>query len=146
MTTPTTPTAPATPVVAPKPAPAKRQSRASRSAAANTAPAKADRKLAIVPAAKPTAAKPAKVAKVAAGPTRTQQNRIVAAAMVDAVAKMIDGWTSAVEKRTGVSKSVARAGVSSWLNYAPCGDHWASSLDDRSGAGGRGAKGRAKSA
>jgi|ERR1022692_1229214 hypothetical protein len=138
---PTTPTAPkvATPVEIATTTPARpRQSRASRAAAklaetpvtATTAP----------PTIEPApAAEPVTVAAVKK-PTRTGQNRQIAAAMAVAVADMLAVWDSA---ETGIPREQAAAACASWLNYAPIAvDGWDDRLPERSGAGGRGAKNR----
>lgn len=98
-------------------------------------------------AAKPeAAAKPVKVtaAKKDTGPTKTQQNRVIATALAKAAADMLAKWN---EKTTGIPQAQAAASVASWLNYAPIpADGWDPRLPERSGAGGRGAKNRQASA
>jgi hypothetical protein len=115
-----------------------RQSAASRKSAANSAAAK----IAAAPKAQPgTAAKPAKPvsAKAAAGPTKTAQNRQIAAAMVKIVADGLAKWTP--KQHDGITAERAALAMASWLNYAPiAADGWDDRLPDRSLAGGRGAK------
>lgn len=118
--------------------PIKRPSRASRATARNDQAAAPKRTAPKSVPAKPET--PVVAAKKPAGPTKTAQNRVIAAAMVKACADMIAKWPAA---RTGIPQEQAAASVASWLNYAPvAADGWDPRLPERSGAGGRGAKAR----
>ena len=97
-----------------------------------------------VPAKKPTAAKAAKPKLVAVavelGPSNLQK-RAAANELAKAAAKLLAGWSGAMEKRTGCPKEYAATVIAASLNYAPVSE-WPAGLPERSGAGGRGSKTR----
>jgi len=146
LTSPTTKGAAGKP--APKPAPAKRTSKTTKPAG-KTAP-KPAQKVTSTKTRTPATDRPANQLPALLGDdyagTLTDAKREVARWMVDVFNALIAGknaprWVP--NRHGGIPLAFAAAIAASTLNYAPVPpDYWGDSLPPRSGAGGRGAKGR----
>jgi hypothetical protein len=115
----------------------KRASAATRKAALNAKPAAKTTKPAVK---KPAAAKTTKpaVKKVAAPKsTKYADQRVVASELIAAAGKLIETWSPAKAKKSGISQDAAREMVSRWLSYLPAGTDWSPALGTRGDAGRR---------